>query len=351
MATPSRVSARWNAYPLRWAPRTTWCSGSACQPTSSPRRTASSTEAWVSGSVERRNASAVPQESHTSPGLAAPAPTAATWWSMPPTTTSAPRACSGNDPWSSGPWSSGPRGDPARRTSGSAPSRRPVQPTRSEAHSCEPSSSQPVRAARLRSKPRVPVSRCASQSAALSTVTTRDRSRPAAANARTFAAVARADTGSPVRPENSSTPTVRPRSRASAAPRESCQATSGASGRSSTSSRTTLSANDASPIARTRAPGRARQASVRAARTTSASRSGSISAPVAVVVHGTGAWATGCVAPSPAGEPSAAISSTPTLAAVVPRSTPRTTPVTAAPSRRTPARRPRPGAAGAPSGP
>jgi hypothetical protein len=224
-----------------------------------------------------------------------------------------------------------PRSDPAGSTGGSAPSGSPVQARRSGAQSLVASSSQPVREARLRSAPRVPASRYATQSAALSTVATRDSSRPAPASARTLAALARPDTGSPVRLENTSAPTVRPRSAASGPPRVSCQATSGASGRPPASSSTTLSAKDARPTARTCAPGRASHASRSAPRTTSASRSGSISAPVDVVVHGTGAWASGRVTPSPAGEPSASRSSTPTLAPVVPRSRPSTTSVTGRP--------------------
>ena len=88
---------------------------------SCPRATVSATLSRESGAIARMNASAVPQESSTSPSPTAPAPTAALRWSWPPTASTAPRAAG-----SSGAVTS-PAGVPATAGSGRKSSGAPAQ--------------------------------------------------------------------------------------------------------------------------------------------------------------------------------------------------------------------------------
>src|SRR5215207_2895582 len=279
-SAPSRSSTRCSAAPERIAPSRHWRPSTACQPTLMPSATAAPTRAGSSGATARMNASAVPQETSTSPSPVAPAPTAALKWSWPPTASTASRIRGRRSP-------ARPAGVVAGAGCGSSPGGAPDHASASSHQPRAWTSSQPVRDASDSSLTCSPPSRCTTHSAPLSQRTPRSAPACSSRSQRYFTSEHSGRGANPVRSEKRSAPSSAISRSAWGAPRESCQAIAGATGSPRASSRMPVSAKLATPSAPIGPSGAASSASPAAASAASTSRSGGISAPVATRSHGT----------------------------------------------------------------
>src|SRR5215207_1898200 len=277
---PSRSSTRCSAAPERSAPSRHWRPSTACQPTLMPSATAAPTRAGSSGATARMNASAVPQETSTSPSPVAPAPTAALKWSWPPTASTASRIRGRRSP-------ARPAGVVAGAGCGSSPGGAPDHACASSHQPRAWTSSQPVRDASDSSLTRSPPSRCTIHSAPLSQRAPCAVSGRSSRSQRYLTSEHSGRGASPVRSEKRSVPMSAISRATCSAPRESCHAIAGATGSPRASSSTPVSAKLATPSAPIGPSGAPSSASRAAASAASTSRSGAISAPLGTRSHGT----------------------------------------------------------------